>query len=669
MPRLPLIAKALRELGFRQVGLYAAYQILLRSGYLHWKIGNRRPAGKTIGSLSFVLHPILSLPDKDELMRLLGNEEIAHLLAEADQIVEGHFRRFGVVPAPIELTPPGALSHWTDYESGHQPWGVEDPKFIWEPARFGWAFTLGRAYYLSGDERYPAAFWTYFEEFQAANPANRGPNWASAQEVALRLLAFAFAGQIFSASHHSIAIRHSQLVAAIAQHALRIPLSLLYARAQNNNHLLSEAAGLITAAACLPQHPQARRWAKLGWKWFNRGLIQQIDRHGAYSQHSANYHRLMLQLALWVNAIQRMASGERRISKPLTFNLESVTPHLQLATRWLLALIDPETGRVPNLGPNDGAYIFPLTVQPFDDYRATLQTAAQAFLGERAFGQGEWDEMGAWLQVDGLKLNVEPSTFNLQPHQPITSRAKNSWAYLRTANFTGRPGHADQLHLDLWWRGLNIAQDAGTYSYNAEPPWDNALTRTQVHNTVTINGTEQMTRAGRFLYLDRAQAKIIATECAEDGSWHRAIAEHNGYRKIGLTHRRTVTVHADSGWTVADELIPVFRPSSSVLARLHWLLPDWAWKLDGENLKLKLQSPHGWITLQVTVENDLQPSTFNFQLARAGELLTGDGEVAPYMGWVSPTYAQKIPALSWSVQADAALPFIFISEWRFPDES
>ena len=33
----------------------------------------------------------------------------------------------------------------------------------------------------------------------------------------------------------------------------------------------------------------------------------------------------------------------------------------------------------------------------------------------------------------------------------------------------------DQLHLDLWWRGLNIAQDAGTYLYNADPPWDNPL--------------------------------------------------------------------------------------------------------------------------------------------------------------------------------------------------
>jgi hypothetical protein len=85
----------------------------------------------------------------------------------------------------------------------------------------------------------------------------------------------------------------------------------------------------------------------------------------------------------------------------------------------------------------------------------------------------------------------------------------SSWAYLRLAHFKSRPGHADQLHLDLWWRGMNIAMDAGTFSYNNPPPWDNALSTTHVHNTITINGKDQMTRAGQFLWLDWAQAAVV----------------------------------------------------------------------------------------------------------------------------------------------------------------
>ena len=58
----------------------------------------------------------------------------------------------------------------------------------------------------------------------------------------------------------------------------------------------------------------------------------------------------------------------------------------------------------------------------------------------------------------------------------------------------------DQLHFDLWWHGINVAQDAGTYLYNGEPPWDNPLVSTRVHNTITIDGRDQMTRGGTIPY-------------------------------------------------------------------------------------------------------------------------------------------------------------------------
>jgi hypothetical protein len=57
---------------------------------------------------------------------------------------------------------------------------------------------------------------------------------------------------------------------------------------------------------------------------------------------------------------------------------------------------------------------------------------------------------------------------------------------------------------------LNIAQDSGTYLYNAEPPWNNIFTSTLLHNTVTINHQEQMQRAGKFLYLHWAQGQLLS---------------------------------------------------------------------------------------------------------------------------------------------------------------
>ncbi len=105
------------------------------------------------------------------------------LLAEADEIVAGRFRQFGADPVEMRLAPPPPLADWTHYENHH---AQADIKLTWEPARFGWAFVLGRAWHISGDEKYAEAFWRHFEAFQAANPPGMGPNWMSGQEVGIR---------------------------------------------------------------------------------------------------------------------------------------------------------------------------------------------------------------------------------------------------------------------------------------------------------------------------------------------------------------------------------------------------------------------------------------------------------------------------------------------------
>ena len=463
----------------------------------------------------------------------------------------------------------------------------------------------------------------------------------------------------------STAPRTSHLIRAIGDHAARIPPTLIYARAQNNNHLLSEAAGLITAALALPEHSQAKRWSKLGWKWFTHGLQSQIDESGAYMQQSTNYHRLMLQLALWVNQV----SGEK---------LDRDNFHLTLsnATRWLLDLCDPKSGCVPNLGPNDGAYILPLTVQPFADYRPVLQAAVRVFLGVDAVELGPWDEMNLWLAGKRSSVNSDQCLKNtghrslITDHSPVcptptTLIASQSWAYLRVARFSDRPGHADLLHLDLWWRGLNVAQDAGTYLYNADPPWDNALTHTAVHNTVMVDNHQQMTPAGRFLYLDWAQAEVLSRDRAEDGSWERVIASHNGYRQIGVTHQRSVTAHQDDHWMIEDQLHPTPRAShpTPCSMRIQWLLPDWEYEMQPGEGGLRIKSPYGWIELTVNV----QSSVVSVQLVRAGVLLHGTGEISSTWGWVSQTYGVKQPALSFSVTAVGELPIILSSEWKFPE--
>lgn len=658
--KLPLAFKALAELGPRQVWHYTCYQAGLRSGYYR----RRTPPFPLERTPVYPLHlDRVPLPDSTTILALHDESQHQEIMSAADEICSGQVRLFGGPPVELRLVPPGHLLHWTVYGSyipQPDPGKAEDIKWIWEPARCGWGVQLGRAAYLTGDVRYAAAFWKYLHLFADANPPNLGPNWSSAQEIAVRLMSLCLAARLVSAVQVP-AERDSVLLSRlVASHAARIHLTSGYAKAQNNNHLISEAAGLYTAGILLPDHPNAARWRRIGWEWFNRGLQEQISPDGSYTQNSTNYHRLMLQLALWVNLLAVFQSQK----------LPSTTlEKLAASTCWLLDVVDPHTGFVPNLGPNDSAYLFPLSSADQIDFRPALQAASLAFLGKPAFQQGIWDEMALWLTPPLARLPESPaftpkSTGLLVLRPPECS----TWAYLRAAQFTDRPGHADQLHLDLWWEGWNIAQDAGTYLYNAPPPWDNSLANTAVHNTMMIDDQEQMTRAGRFLWLDRAQAEVLEYQPEPVSGQLWAVAQHDGYRKLGLLHRRKI-LWDGKGWLVEDEVLSNDGHSSKrqVSAALHWLLPDCPWQIMQETPpRLRLQAPHGTvlILLENLPGNDLQPVRSGLQLVRAGRLVFGDGLVQPFWGWKSLNYGYKEPALSLRYSLEGELPLRLTTRWE-----
>jgi hypothetical protein len=646
-----------RELGWRSTGWYALYQLGLRTGHYR-RESQKRLQSQARSPETYHIAPLIDLPEPGELAKVIGVAGRERLLAEAEEIQAGQVRLFGAVETGLAFGGSPASRHWTEAA----PTGSEqDIKLVWEPARFGWVFTLGRAYRLTGDERLADSFWKHFESFQANNPAELGLHWVSAQEVALRLIAFAFAVQVFEPSLHTTHSRMQNIARAIEAHARRIPPTLLYARAQRNNHLLTESAGLYTAGCALPDHPEAATWRKLGLSTFEGAVLDQFSEQGEYSQHSTNYQRLALQISLWMSAVM---GKQGQAFRP------QVRQRLAAGTRWLLRLVDAHSGGVPNLGPNDGAYLFPFTSLAYGDYRPVLQAAACEYLGQAAFPNGEWDEIALWLKGQPATAANPEMVVHAASEDPcgsmpyrLESADHRSWAYFRTARFTVRPGHADQLHVDLWANGENLAIDAGTYLYNAPPPWDNSLASAFVHNTVTVDGQDQMTRAGKFLYLDWAQAKVTGCRKGKHGALEYLEAQHNGYRKLGIVHERSIEAVLD-GWRVVDRVVSIQGDPSKKAhtARLHWLLPDLPWKCSADNgiVRLNVETQGRVAVLEVETHGQLN----NWRLARSGTLLAGEAVVLPYEGWTSPTYAVKGPALSLAVEARGELPVVIMSSWK-----
>lgn len=526
-----------------------------------------------------------------------------------------------------------AERHWS------QTGEAGDIKLVWELSRFSIAYTLVRAYAASRDERYPAAFWALVEDWARHNPPQRGPNWQCGQEAAFRLMAWCFGLHGFADSPHTTPERIVSLAAMIAAHADRIAGNIAYARSQKNNHAISEAVGLWTVGLLFPEFARADRWRNQGRRVLVEETRRQVYADGAYVQHSANYHRLFLHDLLWALRLGEV-NGARLP--------DEVYERFSRATDFLYRLLDPVSGQVPNYGANDGALILPLADGDYADFRPTLQAAHVLIHRTRLFPLGPWDELTCWLFGPGVLPDAPcepalPGDLTAPEGGCYSLRGRQSWALIRCAHYRDRPAHADQLHVDLWWRGVNIACDAGTYLYSGAPPWNNSLAGTAVHNTVTVDGLDQMTLAGRFLWLDWSRGNVRHVTCSEDGFLAYWEGEHNGYARLPdpATHRRAVIRLGDETWLVLDLL----RGQRAHACRLHWLLPDLPYAWDADAGSLVLETPAGPYRAQVG----------SFQGKGALSLVRADATSA--RGWRSPTYAHREAALSLALveQGDTCL--------------
>ena len=214
---------------------------------------------------------------------------------------------------------------------------------------------------------------------------------------------------------------------------------------------------------------------------------------GSFSQHSTNYHRLMLDTCSFAETWRRWFN-QTPFSAPLYIRARA-------ATAWLAALTDSNCGDAPNLGANDGACIFVMHALPYRDFRPSIQWASCVFDNKLLLIAGPWNEPLEWLALDSPSQHSIRSESRLMPSGGYAKLANNnSWVMLRLPTYRFRPSQSDALHLDLWAFGRNLVRDAGSYSYNAENGWLEYFGGVGSHSTIQFDGRDQMPRLSRFLF-------------------------------------------------------------------------------------------------------------------------------------------------------------------------
>src|SRR5229473_1129450 len=156
-----------------------------------------------------------------QLQEIVGSDGQQSVLAEAERVREGRLPFFGRLSLDCGFPPRWfqnavtgqrvpATHSWTELRFASDAYG--DLKFILEPSRFLFIYPLARAYVLTGDERFPQAFWNAIEDWARNNPPMSGPLWICGQESSLRILAWSFALHAFLNSPATTAERVALLV-------------------------------------------------------------------------------------------------------------------------------------------------------------------------------------------------------------------------------------------------------------------------------------------------------------------------------------------------------------------------------------------------------------------------------------------------------------------------
>lgn len=563
-------------------------------------------------------------------------------IVESERISKGEFRLFSHARVECGFPPDwhcnpltgqrvSAEAHWS--RIGHFAHG--DIKCVWELGRFGFAYTLVRAYWRDGNDKWAELFWRLVEDWRDRNPPNQGPHWMCGQETAFRVMAWCFGLYGFLHSRATTLERVSVLAQMLAVSGERIAANFDYALSQSNNHGISEALGLWTIGVLFPEFRASAEWERLGRYWLERLGRQLIYSDGGFCQHSANYHRLMLHDYLWALRLGDV------LARPFSAELKE---KFERAADFLWHVQDAVSGGVPCYGPNDGSLVLPLDNCDYRDYRPVVQAAFYQCTGQRAFEAGPWDEALIWLfglkSAEAQVARRERGDFSAAESGVYTLRGGDTFAVVRCPKrFRHRPAHADLLHVDLWWNGVNVALDPGSFSYNAPPPWDGALAETRFHNTVTVDGEDQMQRASRFLWFPWTGGQPDQIRRTATGNLKVWTGSHRGYYRLGkrVIHRRAVVWLAGIGWVILDDLRGLV--SAGQRFTLHWLLPECVEKDQDNTQRVKVEAGGA----KIAFESGVLRGDARWSMVRA--------DPQSPRGWRSEYYRDREPATSVQIEA------------------
>ena len=497
-------------------------------------------------------------------LRKRFSANVEETLRKATSICQHQFNFLG-----LDLTFNNDINWHLDPESGRSwpriyyekmgdwTWSVKrigDFKITWELNRHQYFVTLGKAYWLTGDERYADECASQILSWIRDNPRGMGINWYSALEIGVRLIAWAWTFHFLRSSPSFIARAGKPFLKSIYQQAAFLRANLTLNVAVRNNHIIGEAAGLVLVGSLFPEFKEAGEWLNTGLQIFEQELILQTFSDGANKEQATSYHRFVLDFLILMIALARR--GAIPTSRQLEKLSEQMLDYIMYTTMPngdspMIGDADEGRGYILNECANFWDFRDWLAVGTVLYERPDFKFLAQNF-GEEAFWLLGPDGLRCFEQLECVVPKETSFSFPEAGHYVI----RDSWtpdcdfALFKCGPFGwGGDGfcahsHCDLLAFVLSVKGMPILVDPGTYTYHGT--WRDQFRLTSAHNTLMVDGYEQARPLAYFGWQNVPQAECLA--------WDGRRVVGSMLAAPGLEHRREI-FHPESGvWEVTDTL-------------------------------------------------------------------------------------------------------------------
>ena len=453
------------------------------------------------------------------------------------------------------------------------PWGL---------SRFQHLPTLGKAYQLTGDEKYAREFVDEISHWIDINHPGYGVNWRCTMDVAIRVVNWIWGYHFFRNSPQisddfllklleSLLVHGIHIMANLEQHSRfgQFADSLLIHRMSiidslrqawtgiTNNHYLSDIVGLIYLGIMLPELEETQKWLGFAIKELIHEMKKQVFPDGVVHEGSISYHRLQTELFL----SPTLLCLKNGITFPLWY-----MERLEKMLEFVMYYTKPD-GTAPQIGDNDDGRLHILaSYGSWDkrDHRYLLSIGANLF-GRTDFKwiAGESHEEAFWLlgsdRVEGANPHLRSNAF---PDGGFYIMRKNRLFMMvdcQPNNILAPPAHRhnSRLSFELFAYDKSFIIDPGAYIYHASKDMRNLFRSTKYHNTVVVDNEEQNRfRKDMMFYINYdAAVRINQWEMTDECDFWDA--EHYGYRRLKhpVVHRRQIWFDKLNGiWIIKDIL-------------------------------------------------------------------------------------------------------------------